>query len=296
MCFRRKKKKVEECVETTAVLEVEHAEPVHVEIEVAKSKEELDLERIEKIKAAIEDLKGHRVLLEDKKAALFAKLMESKKRGLPEPENQAREELVNCLSSLDCLNSMLMTLEIALLSRDLTEVRNKYLHTVGVLLDDIYGATRKEDEPEVVVTETTAETEVVVETEVAEEPKGKKKKKDKKAKKDKKRKKGKDAIVEEETLVEETASVTEPVVDIEPVTEPVVAAEEKSYSKIIDMSDEHDKKMSEILEMGDYAVTTSVDEVRRTDFDLMIDSMINAVEEKENPVRKHVIKLVPINK
>ena len=102
-----------------------------------KSPEELAKEREAKIATTSNSLKLQIRNLEKKKDILLRKIVEAKQKNLPEQEKQARSLLKQTLAAIKRENGMLMTLELAIESRDLAQLNSNFLESIGNLSDDI---------------------------------------------------------------------------------------------------------------------------------------------------------------
>ena len=107
---------------------------------VKKSPEELKREREEKIKNVEKGLKLQIVQLNKKKDSAFAKVVEARNKGLTSQEKQARGLLKQTMAASKRAEGMLMTLELAMESRDLAELNTEFLKGISVLSDDIVAA------------------------------------------------------------------------------------------------------------------------------------------------------------
>ncbi|MBR2337157.1 MAG: hypothetical protein IKA61_04340 [Clostridia bacterium] len=102
-----------------------------------KSPEEIKKEREAKIASTSNSLRLQIVTLEKKKEVLLGKVMEAKNKGLKEQELQARNLLKQTMAAIKRENGMLMTLELAVQSRDLAQLNANFLESIGSLSDDI---------------------------------------------------------------------------------------------------------------------------------------------------------------
>ena len=66
--------------------------------------------------------------------------MEARTKGLKEQEAQARGLVKQTMAAIKRANGMLMTLELAIESRDLAELNVNFLESIGSLSDDILGS------------------------------------------------------------------------------------------------------------------------------------------------------------
>lgn len=110
-----------------------------------KSEAELKAERENRIVEVQKSLKLQIVGLNKKKDAALLKVVEAKKKGMQAQEKQARGLLKQALASCRRAESMLMTLELAVQSRDLAELNMNFLNSVGALSDDIIAAEKNTD-------------------------------------------------------------------------------------------------------------------------------------------------------
>ena len=105
-----------------------------------KSPEEIKREREEKIRSVEKGLKLQIVQLNKKKDNAFAKVVEARNKGLTSQEKQARGLLKQTMAASKRAEGMLMTLELAMESRDLAELNTEFLKGISVLSDDIVAA------------------------------------------------------------------------------------------------------------------------------------------------------------
>jgi hypothetical protein len=105
-----------------------------------KSAAELAKEREAKIASTSNSLKLQIRNLEKKKDILLRKVLEAKQKNLTEQEAQARSLLKQTLAAIKRENGMLMTLELAIESRDLAQLNSDFLDSIGTLSDDILSA------------------------------------------------------------------------------------------------------------------------------------------------------------
>ena len=102
-----------------------------------KSPEEMRKEREAKIASTSNTLRLQILTLEKKKDLLLRKVMEAKQKGLRDQEAQARNLLKQTMAAIKHENGMLMTLELAVESRDLAQLNANFLESIGALSDDI---------------------------------------------------------------------------------------------------------------------------------------------------------------
>lgn len=102
-----------------------------------KTPEEIQKEREAKIANTSNSLKLQIRNLEKKKDVLLKKVVEAKQKNLKEQEAQARSLLKQTMAAIKRENGMLMTLELAIESRDLAQLNTNFLESIGTLSDDI---------------------------------------------------------------------------------------------------------------------------------------------------------------
>lgn len=108
-----------------------------------KTPEELKKEREEKIQQTASTLKLQIVSLERKKDTMLKKVVEARQKGLPEQEKQARGLLKQTMAAIKREQGMLMTLELAIESRDLAQLNMDFLDSIGSLSEDIINSSQK---------------------------------------------------------------------------------------------------------------------------------------------------------
>lgn len=111
-----------------------------------KTKEELQKEREETISKTSNALKLQIVTLEKKKDSVFKKVIEAKQKGLKEQELQARNLLKQTMAAIKREQGMLMTLELAVESRDLAQLNMNFLSSIEALSDDIISSGKQTGE------------------------------------------------------------------------------------------------------------------------------------------------------
>lgn len=111
-----------------------------------KSPEELKKEREEKIANTSKSLRLQIIALDKKKDVAFNKLCEAKSKGLGEQEKQARGLLKQVMAASKRANGMLMTLELAIETRDLAELNLNFLDSISALSDDIISSGKQTNE------------------------------------------------------------------------------------------------------------------------------------------------------
>ncbi len=102
-----------------------------------KNEAELNREREARISKASENLKVQILTMENKNNVLLSKVLEARRTGLKSQENQARGLLKKNMASLKQTRGMLMTLELAVQSRDLAALNRQFLECIGALSEDI---------------------------------------------------------------------------------------------------------------------------------------------------------------
>jgi len=110
---------------------------------IKKSSEELEREREARINTVADKLKVQMLTMEQKKDILLGKVVEARQKGLKSQEEQARGLLRKCLATHKQASGMLMTLELAVQSRDLAILNNQFLECIGTLSEDIQFAAGK---------------------------------------------------------------------------------------------------------------------------------------------------------
>ncbi|MDE6666912.1 MAG: hypothetical protein K2K38_01025 [Clostridia bacterium] len=107
-----------------------------------KTKEEIETERRARIEKVTKDLKLQVVTLTKKRDAAFAMVLEARQKGLEAQEKQARGLLKQTMAACKRAEGMLMTMELAVQSRDLAELNQNFLNSIGILSEDIISASR----------------------------------------------------------------------------------------------------------------------------------------------------------
>lgn len=110
-----------------------------------KSKEELEREREARVNATADKLRVQILTIEGKKESLLKKVIEARQKGLKSQEEQARGLLRRCMATQKQANGMLMTLELAMQSRDLAVLNQQFLECIGTLSQDIEVSAAKSD-------------------------------------------------------------------------------------------------------------------------------------------------------
>lgn len=108
-----------------------------------KSAAEIEREREERITVTAEKLKVQILSMENKKDELVSKVVEAKQKGLSAQEQQARGLLRKCMASQKQASGMLMTLELAVQSRDLASLNRQFLECIGSLSEDMQTSAKK---------------------------------------------------------------------------------------------------------------------------------------------------------
>lgn len=99
--------------------------------------------RAERIEATQTQLKQQIMKLEKLKTQHFMMVMQARQEGLESQEEQARGLLRRTLATLKQAKGMLMTIDIAMQSRDLAMMGSQFLECIGAISDDIFAATGK---------------------------------------------------------------------------------------------------------------------------------------------------------
>ncbi len=110
-----------------------------------KKKKETEEERSQRIALTAEKLRSQIAAIGNQKNVLLSKVMEARQKGLPAQEEQARTLLKRSMAAEKRANAMLMTLELAVQSRDLAELNKQFLEAIGSLSTDITAAASKTD-------------------------------------------------------------------------------------------------------------------------------------------------------
>ena len=100
-----------------------------------KTPEELKRERDAKISATAENLRLQILTISKKTEFAVRKVKEAQMKGLPEQEKQARNQARQFLASKKRAEGMLMSLELAVQARDLSELNATFLTCIGELSD-----------------------------------------------------------------------------------------------------------------------------------------------------------------
>lgn len=109
------------------------------------TEEERERLREERIQQTSDRLKLQVMQLEKKKQVLLKKVLDARRMGLKEQEAQARSILKKCLVSEKRANGMLMTLELAVETRDLADLNYQFLESIGAISEDIRVSAKKSD-------------------------------------------------------------------------------------------------------------------------------------------------------
>ena len=104
---------------------------------------ELARQREERIQATAQRLKMIILKMEKQKNEFFAKVLEAHEKGLPAQEEQARGLMRKCMATYQQASGMLMTLELAVQSRDLAELNRQFVECIGSLSQDMVVNTKK---------------------------------------------------------------------------------------------------------------------------------------------------------
>jgi len=112
---------------------------------VKKTAEELKAERAERMNKASEEMRRQILVVQKKKNMALGKVLEARQKGLAEQEKQARGILRQYVATEKRTEGMLMTLELAVMSSDLSELNHKFLSCIGELSDVVVESQRKTD-------------------------------------------------------------------------------------------------------------------------------------------------------
>lgn len=110
-----------------------------------KSAEQIEQEREERIERVSTQIRTQLISMNKKKDLLVSQVVEAKRKGLPAQEKQARGLLSRCLVSIKRIDGMLMTIELAVQSRDLAKLNCEFVQCIGDLADDISASVGKTD-------------------------------------------------------------------------------------------------------------------------------------------------------
>ena len=110
---------------------------------VVKSEQEIEREREERIKATSDRIKVQLIPMNNKKDALLSNILSARQKGLKAQEQQARGVLARYLASIKRSEGMLLTLELAVQTRDLAKLNYDFLQCIGDLSEDISQSTQK---------------------------------------------------------------------------------------------------------------------------------------------------------
>lgn len=108
-----------------------------------KTREQIAAERQQKLNDTLNNFQIQLVKLGKQKSYLLAKLSEAKRNGLKAQEQQARGLLRNCLAHEKRVLGMQMQLDLAVQSRDLSNLQQSFLECVGTMADEIDGNVTK---------------------------------------------------------------------------------------------------------------------------------------------------------
>ena len=97
------------------------------------SKEEAAAQREKRINETADKLHAQVITIGKQKQVLIGKVVEAKRKGLPVQEKQARGLLKKCLAAEKRTSGMLMTLELAVQSRDLADLNRQFIECIGDL-------------------------------------------------------------------------------------------------------------------------------------------------------------------
>lgn len=112
-------------------------------MKVKKTPEQLAAERQQKINNTLNSFQIQLVKLGKQKSYLLGKMSEARRNGLKAQEQQARGLLRNCLAHEKRVLGMQMQLDLAVQSRDLSNLQQAFLECVGTMADEIDGNVTK---------------------------------------------------------------------------------------------------------------------------------------------------------
>ncbi len=107
------------------------------------SNEELTEIREKKYRETSYKLKNIIAHMDDKKDDLLSKVIEARRKGLAKQEKDARSLLKKCLATKKQVEGMLMTLELAVESRDLASTSQSFMESIGDLSKEIQVSNKK---------------------------------------------------------------------------------------------------------------------------------------------------------
>ena len=102
-------------------------------------------QREKRISETSEKLRAQILTIGRQKQVLVSKVVEAKRKGLTVQEKQARGLLGRCLAAEKRTNGMLMTLELAVQSRDLADLNRQFIEAIGDLSSEIDFSSDKTD-------------------------------------------------------------------------------------------------------------------------------------------------------
>lgn len=111
-------------------------------VKEVKSKEQLEKEREERIESTMDGIQRKIIALNNKKETYAARVAEAKRKGFQTQEAQARKILGNCLATIQRMEKMLMTIELALSTRDLAQINTDFVRSLEDVSDDIIRSSR----------------------------------------------------------------------------------------------------------------------------------------------------------
>ena len=114
-------------------------------MKVKKTSEQIAAERQQKINDTLNAFQIQLVKLGKQKSYLLGKMNEARRNGLKTQEQQARGLLRNCLAHEKRVLGMQMQLDLAVQSRDLSNLQQSFLECVGTMADEIDGNVTKSD-------------------------------------------------------------------------------------------------------------------------------------------------------
>ena len=102
-----------------------------------KSPEELAKEREERLASTADKLRAQMITMDAQKNKLFKTMLDARRQGLKPQEEQARGLMRRCLATQKQVSGMLMTLELAVQSRDIAVLGRQFMECIGAISEDI---------------------------------------------------------------------------------------------------------------------------------------------------------------
>ncbi len=108
-----------------------------------KTKEQLELEREQRLDNAEKRLRLGIASLEKSKVEFFNGMVEARNKNLRTQEQQYRATLGKCMAQIKMQTGTLMTLRLARQSRDLVKAQREFVECLGLISEDIVGDQKK---------------------------------------------------------------------------------------------------------------------------------------------------------